>query len=80
MVHCTGMLLVGALAISVRTASPVLFLYLEKSNFLAFFLFGPSGLPPVVLIPSWEQPVVGNLSDKLGAFWELVIGSDASAS
>ena len=34
---------------------------------------------PVVLIPSWEQPVVGNLSDKLGAFWELVIGSDASA-
>ena len=33
----------------------------------------------VVLIPSWEQPVVGNLSDKLGAFWELVIGSDASA-
>eukprot|EP01043_Picozoa_sp_COSAG02_P105232 COSAG02_NODE_41235_length_396_cov_2.323232_1_plen_25_part_10 len=22
---------------------------------------------PVVLIPSWEQPVVGNLSDKLGA-------------
>jgi hypothetical protein len=35
--------------------------------------------PPVVLIPSWEQLVVGNLSDKLGAFWELVIGSDASA-
>ena len=34
---------------------------------------------PVVLIPSWEQPVAGNLSDKLGAFWELVIGSDASA-
>ena len=34
---------------------------------------------PVVLIPDWEQPVVGNLSDKLGAFWELVIGSDASA-
>ena len=33
----------------------------------------------MVLIPSWEQPVVGNLSDKLGAFWELVIGSDASA-
>ena len=33
----------------------------------------------VVLIPSWEQPVVGNLSDELGAFWELVIGSDASA-
>ena len=31
------------------------------------------------MIPSWEQPVVGNLSDKLGAFWELVIGSDASA-
>ena len=33
----------------------------------------------MVLIPSWEQPVVGNLSDELGAFWELVIGSDASA-
>ena len=33
----------------------------------------------MVLIPSWEQPVAGNLSDKLGAFWELVIGSDASA-
>ena len=36
-------------------------------------------LQAVVLIPSWEQPVAGNLSGKLGAFWELVIGSDASA-
>ena len=33
----------------------------------------------MVLIPSWEQPEVGDLSDELGAFWELVIGSDASA-
>ena len=33
----------------------------------------------MVLIPSWEQLVAGNLSDKLGAFWELVIGSGASA-
>ena len=26
-----------------------------------------------------QHPTAGNLSDKLGAFWELVIGSDASA-
>ena len=34
---------------------------------------------PVVLIPSWEQPGAGNLSDKLGASWEPVIGSNAGA-
>ena len=41
-------------------------------------LYGMRQSSSVVLIPSWEQPVVGNLSDELGAFWELVIGSDAS--
>ena len=37
-----------------------------------------SGLEPVVLIPSWEQPGAGNLSDKLGASWEPVIGLHSS--
>jgi len=33
----------------------------------------------VVLIPSWELLGAGNLSDKLGASWEPVIGSNAGA-
>ena len=32
-----------------------------------------------VLIPNWELLGAGNLSDKLGASWEPVIGSNAGA-
>ena len=34
--------------------------------------------PAVVLIPNWEQLGIGNFGDKLGASWELGIGSARS--
>ena len=39
---------------------------------------GGGGGGAVVLIPNWEQLGIGNFGDKLGASWELGIGSARS--